>query len=116
MSSRSGGIRSRPTRLPSSPPARKRQREGDGHLDFLKFKADLGLIEYLSTPTERLKWQGHALPSDDLCVENAIILQRFRRYPLVIDPAGHAIQFLKNLYAAQKMAVVSFLDFSPVSS
>ena len=76
----------------------------------LKFKPDLSLVEYLSTPSDRLKWRGHGLPSDDLCVENAIVLQRFQRYPLVIDPSGHAIKFLERMYAEQKMSSVSFLD------
>ena len=41
----------------------------------VQFKEDLSLIEYLSRAPQRLAWQGHALPSDDLCVENAIILE-----------------------------------------
>lgn len=42
----------------------------------------------MSTASERLDWKVHGLPSDDLCAENAIILARFNRYPLVIDPSG----------------------------
>jgi hypothetical protein len=33
-------------------------------------------------------------PADDLCVENAIMLKRSDRYPLVIDPSGQATKFL----------------------
>jgi hypothetical protein len=34
----------------------------------------------------RLVWARDGLPSDDLCAENACILQRALRPPLVIDP------------------------------
>lgn len=54
----------------------------------IRFRAELSLVEFLSNPSERFSWKADALPDDDLCVENAIILQRFNRYPLIIDPAG----------------------------
>lgn len=54
----------------------------------VKFKRDVSLIEYLSTASERLAWKGCSLPVDDLCTENAIIMSRFNRYPLIIDPSG----------------------------
>jgi hypothetical protein len=33
------------------------------------------ITEYLSNADERLTWQSHSLPVDDLCTENAIILK-----------------------------------------
>lgn len=54
----------------------------------IHFRKDLLLLEFLSKPSDRLNWQSHKLPNDDLCTENAIILSRFHRYPLIIDPAG----------------------------
>merc|ERR1712032_1741013 len=54
-------------------------------------KSDLSVIENLCTPADRLGWKENALPDDDLCYENAIILKRFIRYPLIIDPSGQAI-------------------------
>jgi dynein heavy chain 1 len=41
----------------------------------LQFRADIARTEYLSNPDERLRWQANALPSDDLCTENAIMLK-----------------------------------------
>jgi dynein heavy chain 1 len=61
------------------------------------------LIEFLSLPSQRLQWFEHRLPQDDLCTENAIILQRYHRYPLVIDPAGQALRFIESLYAERKL-------------
>ena len=82
------------------------------HLDRsnIKFKHDLSLIEYLSTSEERLRWQSRSLPTDELSTENAIILKRFSRYPLIIDPTGQASSFLLNEYKDRKMTLTSFLD------
>jgi dynein heavy chain 1 len=38
------------------------------------------------------------------------MLQRFNRYPLVIDPSGQATQFLQRMFADRKMQKTSFLD------
>ena len=65
----------------------------------IKFKEDLARIEYLSNADERMYWHAHAsLPTDDLCIENAIMLKRFNRYPLIIDPSGQATDFVMNMY------------------
>lgn len=64
----------------------------------VKFKEELSVVEYLSTPDQRLTWQANALPADDLCVENAIMLKRFNRYPLIIDPSGQAAGKNKNFF------------------
>ena len=54
----------------------------------IPFKRDVSMIEYLSTASERLAWKAAMLPVDELCTENAIIMARFNRYPLIIDPSG----------------------------
>eukprot|EP00830_Metopus_es_P014557 TRINITY_DN3901_c0_g1_i1.p1 TRINITY_DN3901_c0_g1~~TRINITY_DN3901_c0_g1_i1.p1 ORF type:complete len:1012 (-),score=209.87 TRINITY_DN3901_c0_g1_i1:2492-5527(-) len=63
----------------------------------IKFKGDLSIIEFLSRSNDRLVWAAHSLPTDDLCIENAIILGKFNRYPLVIDPSGQALEFLAKV-------------------
>lgn len=78
----------------------------------IKFRPDLALTEYLSSPDERLRWQANALPSDDLCTENAIMMRRFNRYPLIIDPSGQATKFLLNEFKGRKITRTSFLDDS----
>ena len=57
----------------------------------------------MSTADERLDWQANSLPSDDLCIENAIMLKRYNRYPLIIDPSGQATKFVMNEYKAKKI-------------
>ncbi|XP_021916201.1 dynein heavy chain, cytoplasmic isoform X2 [Zootermopsis nevadensis] len=78
----------------------------------LLFRADIARTEYLSNPDERLRWQANALPSDDLCTENAIMLKRFNRYPLIIDPSGQATEFILNEFRDKKITKTSFLDDS----
>ncbi|GAA5974101.1 hypothetical protein JCM11641_003434 [Rhodosporidiobolus odoratus] len=76
----------------------------------IKYKAELSLSEYLSTADERLEWHARSLPTDELCAENAVMLKRFDRYPLIIDPSGQATKFLLNEYRDRKISVTSFLD------
>jgi dynein heavy chain 1 len=67
---------------------------------------------YLSKASQRLQWHKWGLPSDDLCVENAAVLERFHRFPLVVDPSGMATRFLVAKYADQRLTQTSFLDAS----
>ena len=76
------------------------------------YRADLARTEFLSDPDERLGWQSKSLPTDDLCTENAIMLKRFNRYPLIIDPSGQATEFILNEYKDRKITKTSFLDDS----
>ncbi|GJQ76160.1 hypothetical protein Trydic_g1905 [Trypoxylus dichotomus] len=78
----------------------------------IQYRPDIARTEYLSNPDERLRWQANALPSDDLCTENAIMIKRFNRYPLIIDPSGQATEFILNEYKDRKITKTSFLDDS----
>lgn len=78
----------------------------------IQYRTDIARTEYLSNPDERLRWQANALPTDDLCTENAIMLKRFNRYPLIIDPSGQATEFIMNEFAHKKITKTSFLDDS----
>ncbi len=54
------------------------------HAANISHRTDFARTEFLSDPDEKVKWQANALPTDDLCTENAIMLKRFNRYPLII--------------------------------
>lgn len=73
-------------------------------------KDNLSLKDYLSTVDEQSQWQADALPNDTLCMENAIMLSSFDRFPLLIDPSGQAIDYVKNSYKTQRLVVTSFSD------
>ena len=76
----------------------------------IEHRHDLARIEYLSTPEDRLRWRSHGLPADDLCMENAILLKRYCRYPLIIDPSGEALEFIMKDYQDKRIMSTSFLD------
>ncbi|TVY72993.1 Dynein heavy chain [Fusarium oxysporum f. sp. cubense] len=80
------------------------------HLSGIHYKSPNPVTEYLSTADERLGWQENTLPVDDLCTENAIILKRFNRYPLIIDPSGRVTEFLQRECNDRRLTVTSFLD------
>lgn len=82
------------------------------HLSGIQFKEHNPITEYLSTADQRLAWQENSLPVDDLCTENAIILNRFNRYPLIIDPSGRVTEYLANENKERRLTVTSFLDDS----
>ncbi|GLD93495.1 hypothetical protein PINS_up002087 [Pythium insidiosum] len=75
----------------------------------------LSFVDYLSKPNQQLEWQMSELPTDELCFENAIILERFHRFPLIIDPSGQANNFIMKYYSLKtktKISQTSFLDSS----
>ncbi|PHH90699.1 hypothetical protein CDD83_2886 [Cordyceps sp. RAO-2017] len=80
------------------------------HLSGIEYKSPNPVTEYLSSADERLGWQENTLPVDDLCTENAIILRRFNRYPLIIDPSGRVTEFLQRECRDRRLTVTSFLD------
>ena len=69
------------------------------------------MFQYLSNPDERLRWQANDLPTDDLCTENAIMLKRFNRYPLIIDPSGQATNFLLKEFKDKKITKTRSVSF-----
>lgn len=83
-------------------------------MDSLKipFRPELDLTAYLSKPTDLFHWQECGLPNDSLATQNAIIMERFNRFPLVIDPAGQATKFILQKFAANRITQTSFLDAS----
>lgn len=65
---------------------------------------------YLATGEQRLQWRNSSLPTDELYVENAIMISRYDRYPLIIDPTARVIPFLEKQHSKKKLTVTSFLD------
>jgi dynein heavy chain 1 len=76
----------------------------------LESREHLSMVESLSKASERLVWQGYGLPSDSLSLENGVILEHCVRFPLIIDPSGHATDFAMTKYQSSKIQKTSFLD------
>jgi len=55
-------------------------------------------------------WGLHGLPSDAFSVENAIINDKTRRWPLFIDPQGQANKWIKNMEKERQVKIMKFAD------
>ena len=55
------------------------------------------LISTLADPVKIRKWQIAGLPKDTLSVENGVVVQFSRRWPLFIDPQGQANKWIKSM-------------------
>lgn len=53
-------------------------------------------------------WILEGLPNDPVSVDNAIIAQKGKRYPLMIDPQGQANKWLKVNQVKNSLSVVNF--------
>ena len=51
---------------------------------------------FLSTESEQLVWKSEGLPSDDLSVENALVILHNQRCPFLVDPSQRATEWLKT--------------------
>jgi len=57
---------------------------------------DLALTSFLVDDATVGMWNLQGLPSDDLSIQNAIMVTRSSRFPLLIDPQGQAMQWIKR--------------------
>ena len=62
----------------------------------------------LGNPIMIRDWSLFGLPSDNFSVENAIINQKARRWPLFIDPQGQANKWIRNMEKARKIKILKF--------
>jgi dynein heavy chain len=46
------------------------------------------------------------LPNDPVSIDNAIIMKKSRRFPLLIDPQDQAYIWIKNLEANRKLLIL----------
>lgn len=69
----------------------------------------------LADPVRVRSWQLCSLPSDSLSVQNGIIMDNGRRWPLLIDPQGQANRYIRSMsknptFAPNGMDVVKLSD------
>ena len=65
---------------------------------------------FLSTESEQLIWKGEGLPSDDLSMENALVILHSRQCPLLIDPSQRATEWLKVHLKDARLEVINQQD------
>lgn len=54
------------------------------------------LMNTLGNPVQTREWQNQGLPTDDVSVNNGILVDKCRRWPLMIDPQQQANRWLKR--------------------
>ncbi|KAL7998900.1 putative AAA+ ATPase domain, dynein heavy chain region D6 P-loop domain-containing protein [Plasmopara halstedii] len=65
----------------------------------IPFSSGYQLSTILGSPVEIREWQVNGLPSDLTSTDNAILVTRGERWPLMIDPQGQANKWLKKMYS-----------------
>ncbi|XP_076467072.1 dynein axonemal heavy chain 1-like isoform X2 [Babylonia areolata] len=71
---------------------------------------DPSLITTMSDPVKIRSWQIAGLPKDNLSVENGVIVQFSRRWPLFIDPQGQANKWVKNMERDNGLDIIKLSD------
>uniref|UniRef100_A0A4W3JIK2 Dynein cytoplasmic 2 heavy chain 1 n=1 Tax=Callorhinchus milii TaxID=7868 RepID=A0A4W3JIK2_CALMI len=65
------------------------------------------LRRFLCTESEQLIWKSEGLPSDDLSMENALVILQSRVCPFLIDPTSRATEWLKTHLKDARLEVVN---------
>jgi dynein heavy chain len=72
--------------------------------------ADLSVSDFLVEESERGEWTLQGLPTDELSVQNGLMVTRATRYPVLVDPQGQGLTWLKRREEANGLRVTSLSD------
>ena len=61
---------------------------------------------FLSKPTTVRDWNLNGLPSDAFSTENGVIVTTGKRWPLMVDPQGQAIKWVKNMETKKGLKII----------
>nr|XP_006820578.1 PREDICTED: dynein heavy chain 3, axonemal-like [Saccoglossus kowalevskii] len=64
----------------------------------------------LGVPVKIRAWQIAGLPVDSFSIDNGIIVDNARRWPLMIDPQGQANKWVKNMEKVNKLSIIKLSD------
>ena len=71
---------------------------------------NLDVSKFLVEEAEIGEWTLQGLPTDDISVQNGIMVTRATRYPVLVDPQGQGINWLKNREQDNQLRVTSLND------
>eukprot|EP00002_Diphylleia_rotans_P003858 TRINITY_DN1273_c0_g1_i13.p1 TRINITY_DN1273_c0_g1~~TRINITY_DN1273_c0_g1_i13.p1 ORF type:complete len:1331 (-),score=331.88 TRINITY_DN1273_c0_g1_i13:251-3709(-) len=92
-----------------------RSRLADAWFDDLRrgkipFTESLNVIRFLVHENTVGEWNLQGLPTDDLSIQNGIIVTSASRYPLLIDPQGQGKSWIKNRELSRGLKISSLGD------
>ncbi|XP_063712783.1 dynein axonemal heavy chain 2-like isoform X4 [Symsagittifera roscoffensis] len=61
---------------------------------------------FMSRPTTVREWNLQGLPADQFSTENGVVVTRGTRWPLMVDPQGQAIKWIKNMEIKRSLKVI----------
>ena len=102
------------TYLSQTPEDRRREKLADWHEKMALEEFDLQ--QFLSTESELLVWKGEGLPSDNLSVENALVILQGQQCPFLIDPSQRATEWLEAHLRESRLEVVNQQDSNFITS
>ena len=70
------------------------------------------LIKTLGDPVQIREWQNQGLPTDGVSVNNGILVDKCRRWPLMIDPQQQANKWLRKMESANDLAITTMSDIN----
>ena len=68
------------------------------------------LITVLGEPVKIQQWAIDGLPNDSFSVDNGIVMNKSRRWPLIIDPQGQANKWIRKMEQPRNLVVVKLTD------
>lgn len=76
----------------------------------IPYSDDLKVSSFLSDESETGDWNIQGLPTDELSIQNGIIVTRSSRYPLCVDPQGQGASWIKNKEHVNNLRVITQED------
>ncbi|XP_041823849.1 dynein heavy chain 5, axonemal [Melanotaenia boesemani] len=81
--------------------------KGELEEKHIPFSPNLNVIGLLVDNATVSEWNLQGLPSDDLSIQNGIVVTKASRYPLLIDPQGQGKTWIQNREQDQQLQVTS---------
>ncbi|XP_047429543.1 dynein axonemal heavy chain 2 [Mugil cephalus] len=74
----------------------------------IPFTPGFSFAVFLSKPTVVRDWNIQGLPSDAFSTENGVIVTRGNRWPLMVDPQGQALMWIRNMEMNMGLKEIDF--------
>jgi dynein heavy chain len=68
------------------------------------------LVKVLGDPVKIRDWTIDGLPNDSFSIDNAIVMSKARRWPLMIDPQGQGNKWIRNMEKKNSLELIKLTD------